>query len=406
MLLMSMMTSAVLLAVAPRPVDGAILKALDAMDRAKTIAYSAEAMRDETDVPTGHTQHSSVRGQVWLERLAPGAGLRWKIAMSTMLDASATEFEGAVAYWAYDGESLRMLHPEQRRADVREPTPANLSIITGFARSKVIAPGIVNGAEMRSGLAAAQRTEQLEAHDVVGVSCRGVRLHFADNAELSMSNNWTEWWIGPDDLPRCVISNFVLAGKQVRESLTLSEMRSNTPIAPFVFTPEVPSTFKATAPAPESPAPAADLPKPVPFKVGDVAPPIVLKDGAGKERDLAARKGAVTVLDFWGTWCGPCCVALPHLDAMGQKYAAKGVEIWAISCREVEGADPVAYAVARGFKLTVLPNGDDIATRHAVGTYPTTLVIGRDGRIAFLATGYSKDAIARLEQAVEAALAK
>src|SRR5688572_1757497 len=104
--------------------DAPIREMLAAVAAATTLAYTAEFVREELDLPTGERTTSSVRGQVWMERrevagspAAATAGLPWKIALSTVLDDDAVEFEGAVALWAYDGERLCMLHPEKQRAD-------------------------------------------------------------------------------------------------------------------------------------------------------------------------------------------------------------------------------------------------------------------------------------------------
>ena len=47
---------------------------------------------------------------------------------------------------------------------------------------------------------------------------------------------------------------------------------------------------------------------------------IVLKDLNGKPINLAAFLGNPMVINFWGTWCGPCRKELPGFNSVKQKY--------------------------------------------------------------------------------------
>ena len=67
-------------------------------------------------------------------------------------------------------------------------------------------------------------------------------------------------------------------------------------------------------PPPAGPAPSFDLPL-----VG------------GGRVTLASLHGQTVLLDFWATWCPPCLLEIPELNAVSQELAGSGVRVLAIS---------------------------------------------------------------------------
>jgi thiol-disulfide isomerase/thioredoxin len=56
---------------------------------------------------------------------------------------------------------------------------------------------------------------------------------------------------------------------------------------------------------------------------GETAPKIVSTQRDGTPFDLSSLKGKYVVLDFWGSWCGPCLDEAPALKALNDKYLGK-----------------------------------------------------------------------------------
>lgn len=127
------------------------------------------------------------------------------------------------------------------------------------------------------------------------------------------------------------------------------------------------------------PIPAADrVAAPV-----DVLPEVTT-DGLAGERSVADDAGRVVVLNFWASWCGPCRVEQPDLNAaherLGDDIAFLGVNI--------EDAEANAAAHLREFAVAY-PSVFDPANTYAAQfrgitprTIPSTIIVDRQGRIA------------------------
>ena len=108
-----------------------------------------------------------------------------------------------------------------------------------------------------------------------------------------------------------------------------------------------------------------------------------LKDMNEKEVTLASYKGKVILLDFWATWCGPCKVEIPGFVEMQNTYGPKGFQVIGISIDDkADQLKPFAAEYKMNYPVLQGLGRDDVT--DALGPIlglPTTLVIGRDGRI-------------------------
>lgn len=117
---------------------------------------------------------------------------------------------------------------------------------------------------------------------------------------------------------------------------------------------------------------------------------------------LADLRGKVVVLDFWASWCVPCKLAVPDLEALHQEHARRGLVILGINVNDK--GDPVASLQKLGGSYPVLVRGEPVASDYGVTALPTVIVIGRDGNVLLRETGYSPLLSEKLRETVEAAL--
>lgn len=116
---------------------------------------------------------------------------------------------------------------------------------------------------------------------------------------------------------------------------------------------------------------------------GDKAPPISLDaltnapDGANASWDTWST--GTTVIEFWGTWCGPCVAAIPHINELHDEFAPKGVNFLSVTYEEPTITDRFQERM----KLNTWIGHDmdqSMVKDYAVRGWPTTFII-RDGTI-------------------------
>jgi thiol-disulfide isomerase/thioredoxin len=120
--------------------------------------------------------------------------------------------------------------------------------------------------------------------------------------------------------------------------------------------------------------------------VGGPAPALDGKYYSGDAGPLAQNKGKVVLVDFWATWCGPCRMTLPSLDALYRKYHSKGLEIIGVSAETLE--DLKAFQATAKLSYPLFNDVGHITTnQYQAYAFPTLAVIDKQGVIQRIEVG-------------------
>jgi thiol-disulfide isomerase/thioredoxin len=128
----------------------------------------------------------------------------------------------------------------------------------------------------------------------------------------------------------------------------------------------------------------------------------------GKSFDTNSEKGSVVLLNVWATWCGPCRFEIPELQALQQKYADRGFKVVGVSVDDtgISGVQQFIKENKVTYPIAVDADGR-VATVLRTTVLPTTVIIGRDGRILWRKVGaMMPNETGLVEDIVERALAK
>ena len=129
---------------------------------------------------------------------------------------------------------------------------------------------------------------------------------------------------------------------------------------------------------------------------GGATPPLALEDMKGQTHNLGEYKGKVVLVNFWATWCEPCRAEMPSIDRLRNSLKGKPFEVLAVNMAEpLSRIEKFTASMPLGFPLLRDRDGSVSKTWKAK-LLPASYLIGRDGRIHYVAYGeldWSSDAV-------------
>ena len=132
--------------------------------------------------------------------------------------------------------------------------------------------------------------------------------------------------------------------------------------------------------------PAAAQFQKTPWPATQAAPALDLTDLQGQHWTAERLKGRAVVLNFWATWCPPCKEELPSLQTLHELGGGNPLVI-GINVRETATrVRRYVESTGLGFPVVLDPQAE-LAKRYGVTAFPTTLLIGPDGRIRWRVVG-------------------
>ena len=137
---------------------------------------------------------------------------------------------------------------------------------------------------------------------------------------------------------------------------------------------------------------------------GQPMPAVTMTDPAGKTLALASFAGKPVLVNLWATWCAPCVVEMPKLDALAAELHGK-LAVVTIS-EDLDGAAAVKPFYA-GRHFANLPQWLDTKTTLPVAyngaSLPLTVLYGKDGKEVWrVIGGYDWSSPAARKQVAEA----
>nr|WP_295924395.1 TlpA disulfide reductase family protein [uncultured Dyadobacter sp.] len=231
---------------------------------------------------------------------------------------------------------------------------------------------------------------KLDTAKAIRLSCSNdgrhiwLSMHYPDLPDYDVTNRYTTMAIDSASLlPVSVRRHQQTLGKTQDlyyeiQSVTFSEV----PVSAAFFEPAFLRVYKQA----EEPDQRA---KPVLNLKGKQAPALRLPSLDEEKIAEIAFEGKVTLLDFWEVWCGPCIESMASIDALAEKYAGSGLQVYGIT-HETRQLDAARKLVKKkGISFRTLIGNQSTKGSYQLTAIPLYVLIDQRGKICFMEEGYS-----------------
>jgi thiol-disulfide isomerase/thioredoxin len=131
---------------------------------------------------------------------------------------------------------------------------------------------------------------------------------------------------------------------------------------------------------------------------GKPAPELRFQWRPGQEKSWEELRGKIVVLDFWGTWCGPCVAGMPDLMDVAEQFRDKPITWLSVHTPSLKSFDELDRELAvcqekswnkRALPFTTVLDSpvDDseysgqTSRLYSVAEWPTLIVVDQQGKV-------------------------
>jgi thiol-disulfide isomerase/thioredoxin len=145
--------------------------------------------------------------------------------------------------------------------------------------------------------------------------------------------------------------------------------------------------------------------------VGDKAPSLTIDEWLKGEPVASFENGKVYLVEFWGTWCGPCIENIPHLSELEKKYSSKGLVVIGVATHEFDGREKLdkfmndrggemEYRVAFDTDLSMESEWDTGESGGDNFRLPVCFLVNKNGIVDFVGHPSNENLEGMIENAV------
>jgi len=137
------------------------------------------------------------------------------------------------------------------------------------------------------------------------------------------------------------------------------------------------------------------------LKIGDIVPAYDLKTLSGKTIILGPEQKELVILDFFATWCAPCCAELPHIQKFTDIHNKNTDFQLVIVGREQSEEVLAEFRDKHGYTMDFASDPErELFNMYATAYIPRTVVIGIGGEILLDWTGFTPDYAEAVESVI------
>jgi len=122
-----------------------------------------------------------------------------------------------------------------------------------------------------------------------------------------------------------------------------------------------------------------------------------------KKYNLKDLAGKVVVLNFWFINCSPCRMEIPELNKITETYKDRNDVVFLAVALD-EAYDLKQFLKGMPFNYGIVDGGRYIASQYGITSYPTHVVLDKEGKVTFHTSGLAPGTVPWLKKSIEAAL--